>query len=78
MKRLLLSALFLTPLVALPLLAAQVELANGGIVQLADTGPAEPLRFVARIPARLDAWQLTVRDPDGRVGRLQAPGKQGA
>lgn len=54
---------------ALPLLAAQVELANGGIVQLADTGPAEPLRFVARIPARLDAWQLTVRDPDDAVVR---------
>lgn len=60
---------------SLPLLAADLELASGGVVTLGDRGPREPLRFDIAMPAAVTQWQLTIKDGNGSVVK-QLDGKE--
>lgn len=51
----------------LPFLASDVSLEQSGLVALSDTGPTEPVRFVADVRGVVARWRLPVHDPDGRL-----------
>lgn len=54
---------------ALPMLGADVRLANGPVVELGDAGLKEPLRLILALPGAVAEWQLLVRDAAGLVIR---------